>query len=476
MKLPNLVPQTVPMEDQVMRGMYDDVSRDPWFVDLRPAADDKTILKTPHKGWFWHYVDNGMRRGQYRDRQAPGDYMEDFPCLNHLYLRFDWSDIEREKGVYDWSPLDRIMEEWGPHGYTFSMRACCFEGDQNVDFATPRYVFEDGARCYDTGWGIQPDYGDPIFLERLEAFMEQFGKRYNGDKRLELIDVGTYGTWGEGHTVQGDGVIYPMDVVKKHLDLHAKYFPDTLLLCNDDHIIGRMAHGADEVNEMLRFADARGFGVQDDSICCDGYSVDMGYDTMRANWAFQKLYRNAPSTIEFAHYTYIRPEFDRFYRNGYTIIECLKNSRATFAGFHGYPRVWLKNEHDLADYCANRLGYWWFIPSVSVPPMQNSAHNVMSLRIENRGWGKAYHKYDLKIRLTGANGRKVCASDYDLRLLGPGEGADIRVPLDLRGLAAGEYEVAVGVFEGNRPVRLALKQELEKDGFYTVAKTAVTGV
>ena len=100
----------------------------------------------------------------------------------------------------------------------------------------------------------------------------------------------------------------------------------------------------------------------------------------------------------------------------------------------------------------------------------------MSLRIENRGWGKAYHKYDLKIRLTGANGRKVCASDYDLRLLGPGEGADIRVPLDLRGLTAGEYEVAVGVFEGNRPVRLALKQELEKDGFYTVAKTAVTDV
>ena len=38
-----------------------------------------------------------------------------------------------------------------------------------------------------------------------------------------------------------------ISVIKKHFDLHAKYFPDTFVLCNDDHIIGRMAHGDAEV-------------------------------------------------------------------------------------------------------------------------------------------------------------------------------------------------------------------------------------
>lgn len=30
------------------------------FVDLRLFADDAKILKNPHKGWYWHYIDNGF--------------------------------------------------------------------------------------------------------------------------------------------------------------------------------------------------------------------------------------------------------------------------------------------------------------------------------------------------------------------------------------------------------------------------------
>ena len=30
--------------------------------------------------------------------------------------------------------------------------------------------------------------------------MTEYGRKFNGDSRVEFIDVGTYGTWGEGHT------------------------------------------------------------------------------------------------------------------------------------------------------------------------------------------------------------------------------------------------------------------------------------
>ena len=262
-----------PMEPQTLCGWFDDPKSLNGYIDLLPLSDDKRILKNPHKGWFWHYIDNGFRNPRYRNWPDTSDHLEDFPGLNHLYLRFDWSDVEKEEGVYDFGFLDKIMEEWGPCGYAFSLRVCCFETDF-TEPATPDYVFEKGAKCYKIrDRFIQPDYGDAYFLERLEAFLAVLGKKYNNDPRVDIIDIGTYGTWGEGHTVEGEGFIYPVEVVKKHIDLHMKYFPDKYLLINDDHIVGRIFRGSEECQNMLDYAYEHGLGLQDDSICCDYYSV-----------------------------------------------------------------------------------------------------------------------------------------------------------------------------------------------------------
>lgn len=460
----------LPSEDQTMRGMVNDLTRMTGYVDLRTLVDDKTVLKNPHKGWFIHYVDNGFRRPAYRDGCEKGDYFTDFPGLNHLYLRFDWSDIEKEKGVYDFSPLDDIINEWAPYGYRFSLRMVTFE--TGLPYATPKYVFDEGAKGTEIpGSGPQPDYGDPIYLKYLEKFVEKFAEKYDGNPLVEIVDIGSYGTWGEGHTACGNGVIYPTEVVKKHFDIHAKYFTRTFLLCNDDHIIGRMAHGPEEVNEMLDYADARGFGIQDDSICCGGYAQDCGYDTMRSPWAFDRLYKNAPACIEFEHYSMVRPNYDEYFRNGYTMAEALKNSHATFAGFHGNPRKWLANERFLTEYCANRLGYWFFITSAYIPELENTKWNKITLHLENRGWAPAYHKYTLKVKIGG----KVTEADYDIRTLRESESCDVAVKPDLRGLSSGRYDVYVGLFEGEIPVKLAIKSEFEKDGYYRIAETDVRG-
>ena len=479
-RFPNLQPITALRQSQTLRGLTDDVSTRRYFVDLRSLVDDKTVLKNPHKGWFWHYIDNGLGRGAYRDKHDPADDLADFPGLNHLYLRFDWVDVEKQPGVYDFSALDDIMAFWGPRGYTFSLRVCTFEGMTNpeIPFATPPYVFEEGARCFvlDDG-SVQPDYGDPIFLRHLEDFMRAFGAKYNGDERIECVDIGTYGTWGEGHTVAGDDVIYSEEIVKKHLDLHCKYFPDTLLVCNDDHIAGRMANGQGEMQDMLEYADARGFGVQDDSICVDGYSNDCGYDTMRAPWAFDRLADNAPCVIEMAHYTYIMPEFKAYYRSGLTAIEAYKNAHATFAGFHGYPRDWLANERDVAEYCANRLGYWYFVTGVVIPPLTDTAHNRIRLDVENRGWARAWHRYTLRLALRGADGTLYpCDTDADNTLWMPGKPQTLNLRLDCRGVPAGEYDLCVGLFEKQRPILLALKEEIYADGWYTIGKTTIKRV
>ena len=79
--------------------------------DLYPMRDEKTVLKNPHKGWYWHFIDCGYSRPRYRDdKELIGDFSA-FPGLNQLYLRFDMVDINPRKGVYDFSYLDEIMDE-----------------------------------------------------------------------------------------------------------------------------------------------------------------------------------------------------------------------------------------------------------------------------------------------------------------------------------------------------------------------------
>lgn len=474
---PNMCTPDFPYEPQTLRGMVDDKSKKNNLIDLRPFMDDKTVLKNPHKGWFWHYIDNGFGRNNYHTDHDINDDLHDFPGMNHLYIRFDWGDVEKEKGIYDFSAIDDIMDLWGKRGYRFSMRVCTYEATPSIIYATPKYVYEEGARCYKLPNGkIEPDYSDPIFLHYLEKFMVEFSKKYNGDKRIECIDVGTIGTWGEGHTECGTGHIYPLDVVKHHIDLHCKYFPDTPVLCNDDHIACRIGHGIEEVMDILEYVEARGIGVQDDSICCDGYVADCGYDTMRTPWIFDRLYKTAPTCIENEHYssTFMRPDH---HRDGLTLMESLKRAHATFAGFHGYPRPWLEKQKYITEYCANRLGYWYFLTSATVPPLINTAYNKIELELENRGFAPAYNKYDLKFKLTSEDGKEyIISADTDNRTWMPDQPIQVSLKLDCRGIPADEYKLSVGLFEGDTPILLALKESIYSNGFYTICNIALNEV
>ena len=52
---------------------------------------------------------------------------------------------------------------------------------------------------------IEPDYADPIYLEKHAAFLKALGERYDGRPDVEFLDIGSYGVWGEWHTQYPDG-------------------------------------------------------------------------------------------------------------------------------------------------------------------------------------------------------------------------------------------------------------------------------
>ncbi len=440
------------------------------YHDLRPFQDDRRILRNPHKGWYWHYIDNGYLRDNYRVHHDPADHLERFPGLNHLYLRFDWGDIEKEKGVYDWSYIDQIMEEWGKYDYRFSMRFVTYEGAGEIPFATPEYVYQEGARGYALPGGrLEPDYGDPVFLENLERFMEEAGRRFNGDPRIELVDVGTFGTWGEGHTGNGSDIIYPAEVIKKHIDLTRKYFPDTFVILNDDHINHRWSRGWEENMDLIEYAASRGLGLDDDSVCVRYYAEHCGYNTLRSPWLFDYFYPNAPIVLEFEHYQSVAAEV---FKGGFPFVDAMRRTGCTFAGFHGYPVPWLEREPYLTEYAANRLGYWYFLDGAEVGNMTAGCPSSVVLYVENRGFAKAYHRYQAKLKLEGDGGCYVENVDCDNRQWEAGQ--ITRVPLTvtpLRGMT-GNYRLSAGFFEYDRPIELAMKDK-DSAGYYPICDVII---
>lgn len=443
------------------------------YVDLRGYEDDLTVLKNPHKGWFWHYVDNGFFRPQYRSEHDPQDYLPDFPGLNHLYLRYDWGDIEKVEGHPDWTEIDRIMEDWGKHGYSFSMRICAYEASPANPFATPEYVYKAGARGYLLNNGcLEPDYNDPIFLDKLGAFLEQAGRKFNGDPRIELIDIGTYGTWGEGHTGFGTNHVYPADVIRKHIDLHKKNFPDIPLLLNDDHINSAWLSRSEEENiRLIQYARAMNLGLQDDSVCVNAYSKANGYTSLRTPWLFDYFWRDAPIVLEFEHYHMVPPEH---FKQGFPFLESMRRTHCTFAGFHGYPRPWLQREPYFTEYCANRLGYWYFLNGYELPIVKLGVKNTLRLWFENRGFAPAYRNYTLRVKLRGEDGREYVESlDAGNTAWMPGESHGAAYSLLPRGLTAGRCRLYVGLFNGDVPVQLAFDPSRKEDGYCHIGNVDV---
>ena len=96
--------------------------------------------------------------------------------------------------------------------------------------------------------------------------------------------------------------------------------------------------------------------------------------------------------------------------------------------------------------------------------------------MENRGWARAYWPFTLKLRLKNEQGSYEIPLDADNRDWLPDTAFTLDLRVDARGVPAGEYEVAVGLFEGERPIKLAIKETALDQGYYTVGCTTVRAV
>ncbi len=473
-------PQALGTPPEEGRGTY----KNRVFFNLERYWDSITVCNNPHKGWCVHYYDNTIRN--YGNRLAPDDSLHDFPGLNDIYLRLAWSYLEPEEGKFNWEVVDSIISRWTNWGHTISFRITCKETE--MVYATPEWVRKAGAR----GQFIEhpdldikawaPDYGDPVFLAKLERFHKAFSTRYESKPWIEYIDIGSIGEWGEGHTAFSGWTDVPVDVVKAHIDLYKRCYKKSVLIISDDFIGQRDTDDGSDY-EIYRYCIEQGLGFRDDSGNVTWYRfLGFGPSCIRTPEIYSKVYRSVPVVLESDHYAAALK--DGMWQNGSGFEKAIRETHATVIGFHYYPREWLKENYQTACKLANLCGYWYFPKFAMMPDTLRlgSDRNYVRITWENHGVAPAYHKFKLFLRLVHiASGRTYTQqlTESDNRNWMPdeiiAEQYELQPEKDLPG---GSYALLISMTDECgfhiRRIQLALKRERETEpGWYKLGEITV---
>jgi hypothetical protein len=319
-------------------------------VTITPT-DHGRALVNPQMGWTFHFYSNIITN--YGSKLAPSDTLRDFPGLSVIYLRVPWSFLEPQEGRFDWSLLDTPAQRWIDEGKQIALRISCAESWMR--YATPEWVQQAGAKGYDftPGKGAheggvfwEPDYEDPVFLDKLDQFLYVLAQRYDGSPRVAFIDVGSYGVWGEGHTFHSSGRQYSDAVKKQHLDLHLKHFKKTQLALSDDYV----GHDA-KANHAppTDYAFRRGITLRDDSIMVQPPPRSWYH----ANLA-QQFWPELPVILEHEHFGSSQRKQAW---SGDRLLQAIEEYHASYMSIHWWPREFLEANRSAIDRINLRIGY-----------------------------------------------------------------------------------------------------------------------
>jgi hypothetical protein len=385
---------------------------------IRPR-DTGAALANPGMGWVFHHYDNDIVR--YGSNLEPWDTVDEFPAVGVIYLRLAWAFIEHEEGKFDWSVVDIPAQRWIAKGKKIAFRFTAFEspGNGNPANATPEWVVKAGARVYPVRGRpganrpavprYEPDYGDPIFLDKLDRFLAEAARRYDGDPNVAWIDIGTVGIWGEGDP--GPERFVTAGTVRKHIDLHTRHFKRTLIAYNDN--LTFRGKGL----ETMDYAVEQGLTFRDDSILCRP-----GQEAVFTHYYAGAFWPRLPVILESEHYGLSVKRGD--WGDGSDYLRAVEAAHGSYISVHWWPREFLEKNRQLVDRITVRMGYRLQLLEAAMPEKAPAAGSmVLSHRWRNNGVAPCYPggfvAFTLKDKRDGIAGVFV-DEGFDVRTLAVG--------------------------------------------------------
>ena len=325
--------------------------------------DTGEALVNPGMGWTLHFYSNLIEH--YGSKLEPSDTLDDWPGLSTVYLRVPWSFLEPKEGVFNWSLFDTLAQRWIAKGKQIAIRvSCCESWLRN---ATPKWVQDAGAKGVEFEFAKgpkpggplwEPDYLDPVFLQKLENFLMALARRYDGNPNIAFIDIGTFGMWGEGHTCFASRLNeeQTLTAVKRHIDLHVKLFRHTQLVISDD-VAGPQKPGRHFPE--TDYAISNNVTLRDDSILVQPPPHSWYHAEMA-----QEFWPRWPVVIEHEHYGTSKA---RGAWSGDLLLKSVEDYHASYMSIHWWPRQELKENREIIARINRRMGYRLQLREISWP-------------------------------------------------------------------------------------------------------------
>lgn len=387
------------------------------FVTVRPE-DTGEVLVNPGMGWTLHFYSNYIEN--YGSKLEPSDTLDDWPGLAVIYLRVPWSFLEPREGEFNWSLFDTPAQRWVAKGKQIAIRVTCAESWWR--YATPKWVQDAGAKGVNFNFGQgpapdgalwEPDYLDPVFLEKLDRFLAAMARRYDGNPNVAFIDIGSFGMWGEGHTGFSSRLNeeQSLAVVKRHVDLHVKHFPRTLLCISDD-VAGHDQPGSHF--PAMDYALSNGVTMRDDSILVQPPPRSWYHAGMA-----QAFWPRLPVILEHEHYGSSKA---RKAWSGDLLLKAVEDYHASYLSIHWWPRELLNENRETIDRINRRLGHRIQLREVRWPrAVKLGEPFVVETAWANAGVAPCYRGGFYALTLKDAKGGIVAVltdESFDLKELG----------------------------------------------------------
>ena len=337
---------------------------------------------------------------------------KEYVQLEFSYMLYN--DVCKEKDVYDWSPMDKLLEQVASRGhqavvrfrYTYPGYASAVPNYiKKMEGYEARWARADGRSREDTEY---PDWRCEELQRFHMEFHRRFAERYDKDPRLAFVETG-FGHWAEYHVYDGlyiDGQTFPSkDFQAEFLPKMDEWFQDTPWLISIDAADDQYApfHEKKELKDL-------NFGNFDDSFMCEDWG---GYNW--SSWTFfgKERYKKAPAGGEFSYYSNYDQKhvLDKDGMYGRKFEDVVAKVHMTFIIGNDQPG---KQTVERITEAAMSMGYRFEIRDFKVTEGKNA-----EVVIANVGVAPIYR--DAFVEVEGVRG------ELNLRTLMPGEEATVTI-------------------------------------------------
>lgn len=392
-----------------------------------------------------------------------GEWAHEIPS-SLSYIPVPLNEIVKDKGSFDFEYLEARLKVLQNNGGQAIVRIITeAPGEDN----TPSYIYDslnvskleyniDGAGPYFT-----PDYKDQNLINYFVELIEAFGKKYDGDVRIAVIQSGLIGHWGEWHCFYCQDAMASEDQEKKVIDAFGKYFKKTRVVCR------RPDAGGMKENEAI--------GIYNDMFYKD--ADDSYMDTLFDKSGLVDRWKAGMVTGEFApelQSDFIENITQKSYLEKYSKrLDHFHNSSLLMASLYSLESskidsIGLKN----IMHASNMMGYDFEVKEAGLN------NNVLNVNIKNNGVAPFYYDWPVYIGIANANGIvKETVTDWKLTQLTSRSTVSYNAFLDVKKFTPGVYKVLLCVknpMQNGYPVRFSnVQQDKDFEGYLTLGEISI---